>query len=73
MVASSGVSSAGLNTAVHPQTRAGAIFHRGMATGKFHGVMSAATPAGWRTVIENLLGSSAGIVRPKNLRPSPAM
>ena len=46
MVASSGVSSAGLNTAVHPQTRAGAIFHSGMAMGKFHGVMSAATPAG---------------------------
>ena len=73
IVASRGVSSAGLKTAVHPHTRAGAIFQRGMAMGKFHGVMRAATPAGWRRVIENLLGSSAGIVRPKNLRPSPAM
>ena len=67
------MSSAGLNTDVHPATIAGAIFHSGMAIGKFHGVMRPATPTGWRTVIENLSGSSAGIVCPKKRRPSPAM
>jgi hypothetical protein len=44
--AHSGVSSAGLNTAVHPEITAGAIFHRGIAIGKFHGVMSPTTPMG---------------------------
>src|SRR4029077_10877576 len=42
------VSVAGLKTTVLPQTSAGAIFHTGMATGKFHGVMAPTTPSGWR-------------------------
>ena len=40
--ADSGVSVAGLNTTVLPQTSAGMIFHDGIAIGKFHGVMIAA-------------------------------
>src|SRR4051794_28644767 len=33
--------SAGLRTTVLPNASAGAVFHSGIATGKFHGVMSA--------------------------------
>ena len=43
----SGVSAAGLSTAVHPAARAGAILRVAMAAGKFHGVMSTLTPTGW--------------------------
>ncbi|HYM12480.1 MAG TPA: hypothetical protein VEU62_17215 [Bryobacterales bacterium] len=60
----SGVSSAGLMTAVSPQTRAGRIFQDGIAMGKFQGVMSAQTPSGMRTVMQNLSGSSEGVVWP---------
>ncbi len=49
-VAQSGVSDAGLNTTVFPETSAGAIFHAGMAIGKFHGVTHATTPSGSRRV-----------------------
>ena len=49
-VAVSTVSVAGLKTTVLPARRAGAIFHTGMATGKFQGVMQATTPSGWRSV-----------------------
>ena len=41
-----GVEDAGLNTTVLPHIRAGAIFHAGIASGKFHGVMMATTPSG---------------------------
>src|SRR5437870_3474617 len=41
-----GVRVAGLNTTVFPATSAGAIFHTGIATGKFHGVTHATTPSG---------------------------
>ena len=58
------MSSAGLNTDVHPETSAGAIFHSGMAMGKFHGVIRPTTPIGWRSVMENLPLSSDGIVCP---------
>src|SRR4029079_6756467 len=47
--ADSGVSVAGLKTTVLPQTSAGMIFQDGIAIGKFHGVMIAATPIGWGT------------------------
>ena len=43
----SGVSAAGLSTAVQPAARAGAILRVAMAAGKFHGVMSTLTPTGW--------------------------
>ena len=49
-LAVSGVRVAGLKTTVFPATSAGAIFHTGMATGKFQGVMQATTPSGWRSV-----------------------
>ena len=45
-----GVIVAGLKTTVFPQTRAGAIFHTGIATGKFHGVIAPTTPSGCRIV-----------------------
>ena len=48
--AHSGVSEAGLKRTVFPATSAGAIFHAGIAIGKFHGVMHATTPSGSRTV-----------------------
>ena len=71
--ADSGVSVAGLNTTVLPQTSAGMIFQDGIAIGKFHGVMTAQTPSGWRTDIANLSRSSEGTVWPYWRRPSPAM
>ena len=49
------------------------IFHDGIAIGKFHGVMIAETPTGWRTDIANLSRSSEGTVWPYWRRPSPAM
>ena len=42
-----GVSAAGLTTTVQPAARAGATLRVIIAAGKFHGVMSAATPTGW--------------------------
>ena len=69
----SGVSCAGLITAVLPATRAGNSFHDGIAIGKFHGVIIAHTPSGWRTAMANLLGSSDGTVGPNSRRPSPAV
>ena len=71
--ADNGVSVAGLKTTVLPQTSAGMIFQDGIAIGKFHGVMIAATPIGWRTDIANLSRSSDGTVWPYCRRPSPAM
>ena len=72
-MAESGVSDAGLKTTVLPQTSAGAIFHDGIAIGKFQGVMTEQTPIGWRTDIANLSRSSEGTVWPYSRRPSPAM
>jgi hypothetical protein len=69
----SGVSVAGLKTIVFPATSAGAIFHDGIAIGKFHGVITPTTPIGMRTLMLNLSGSSDGVVWPKRRRPSPAM
>ena len=60
--ADNGVSVAGLKTTVLPQTKAGMIFHDGMAIGKFHGVMMAQTPTGCLTDIANLSRNSEGTV-----------
>src|SRR5689334_25147457 len=68
-----GVCDAGLKTTVLPQTRAGTIFHEGIAIGKFQGVMTEQTPSGWRTDMANLFRSSEGTVWPNMRRPSPAM
>ena len=46
----SGASYASLRTTVFPWMSAGAIFHTGIAIGKFHGVISATTPSGRRRV-----------------------
>src|SRR5262245_35481518 len=62
--ADNGVSVAGLKTTVFPHTSAGAIFHDGIAIGKFHGVMTAQTPSGWRNAIAHLSRSSDGTVCP---------
>ena len=70
---SAGVSVAGLKTTVLPQTSAGAIFHEGIAIGKFHGVITPITPIGIRTLMLNLSRSSDGVVWPNSRRPSPAM
>ena len=43
----SGVSAAGLRTAVQPAASAGAILRVAMAAGKFHGVTRTLTPTGW--------------------------
>ena len=45
-IAVSGVVSAGLSTTVLPQASAGAIFHESMSSGKFQGMICAATPSG---------------------------
>jgi len=47
-MAHSGVMSDGLKTTVLPNASAGAIFHAGMAIGKFHGVITQTTPSGSR-------------------------
>src|SRR5918996_4807572 len=46
----SGVAEAGLTTMVFPQASAGASFHVAITAGKFHGVISAETPTGSRSV-----------------------
>ena len=46
-MAVSGVSPAGLSTTEHPAARAGPILRVAIAAGKFHGVISSATPTGW--------------------------
>ena len=43
-----GVSDAGFMTTVLPNAIAGALFHAGIAIGKFHGVMRPYTPSGSR-------------------------
>ena len=67
------MSVAGFITTVLPQISAGIAFQDGMAIGKFQGVISEQTPMGLRTVMQNLLGSSEGVVWPNCRRPSPAM
>ena len=46
----SGASWASFMTTVLPYASAGAVFHAGMAAGKFHGVISPTTPSGRRDV-----------------------
>ena len=47
--ADSGVVEAGLRTTVLPAASAGAIFHGSISSGKFHGMIWAATPSGRAT------------------------
>ena len=45
-IAVRGVVSAGLRTSVFPAASAGASFHAAINSGKFHGIICAATPIG---------------------------
>src|SRR2546423_13150562 len=56
----SGVSDAGLKITGLPATGAGAIFHAGIAIGKFHGVTHATTPSGSRTGLRKRRRSDDG-------------
>jgi hypothetical protein len=56
-----GASSAGLKTTQLPNASAGAIFHAGIASGKFHGVIAATTPSGSRVT-----STSAGAKAPRS-------
>ena len=56
--------SAGFQTTVLPQVRAGMRYHDGTATGKFPAVIMAATPTGTRKVKSCLSGISEGTVWP---------
>jgi len=64
--------SAGLSTTVFPNASAGAVFHRGIATGKFHGVINATTPNGSRSVNCSAPAACAGITSPTWRTASPA-
>ena len=67
-----GAAEAGFNTTVLPQTSAGASFHAGIALGKFHGVISAATPSGRRNAKVWTRSRSEGTSSPASREPSPA-
>jgi hypothetical protein len=64
--------SAGLSTTVLPNANAGAAFQSGIASGKFHGVISATTPNGSRSVNWSAPGSCAGMTSPTSRTASPA-
>jgi hypothetical protein len=62
---------AGLKTTAFPETNAGAIFHAGIAMGKFQGVITATTPIGSRRVYTSVDGVADGSVSPELRHPSP--
>jgi hypothetical protein len=66
--ATAGDCSAGLSTTPLPNARAGAAFHSGIATGKFHGVIRPATPCGRRRVCSSETPSAAGKTSPSGSR-----
>ena len=55
-----GTRSAGLSTTQLPKASAGAIFHAGMAIGKFHGVIRPTTPTGSRVISTPMPGRTDG-------------
>ena len=59
-----GTSSAGLKTMVLPNASAGAIFQAGIASGKFHGVISPTTPSGSRVTSTSMPGRTDAIFSP---------
>ena len=67
-----GVCSAGLHTTVQPAARAGASLRPSMAEGKFHGVIVATTPTGWRSTTIRLSAACPGITSPYMRRASSA-
>ncbi|EXI65992.1 MAG: hypothetical protein AW08_02731 [Candidatus Accumulibacter adjunctus] len=60
----SGVCSAGLTTTVQPAASAGASLRVIIASGKFHGVIAAQTPTGWRIVSRRRSFAGDGIDSP---------
>ena len=60
----SGVSGAGLMTQAQPAASAGAHLRVIIAAGKFHGVIAAITPIGWRKVRMRASGQGEGMVSP---------
>ena len=60
----SGVALAGLTTLAQPAAMAGPSLRVIMAAGKFHGVIAAATPTGWRRTMTRLAGFIAGTTCP---------
>ena len=60
----SGVSRAGLTTAVQPAASAGATLRVIIAAGKFQGVIAATTPIGWRITMMRASARWLGIVSP---------
>ena len=54
--AENGVCVAGFSTIVQPAASAGPALRVIMAAGKFHGVMAATTPTGWRRTMMRLSG-----------------
>jgi hypothetical protein len=60
----SGVCSAGLTTTVQPAASAGATLRVIIASGKFHGVIAAQTPTGWRIVSSRRSAAGLGMVSP---------
>ena len=67
-----GTKSAGLNTTVLPYASAGAIFHAGIAIGKFHGVMMPMTPIGSRVTSISTPGRIDASFSPDARTTSPA-
>jgi len=61
---------AGFMTMVLPEIRAGAIFHEGIASGKFHGVMRATTPKGSLMELWVTPGRAEGGAMPGMRQPS---
>ena len=57
--AQAGACSAGFITTVLPYARAGAIFHAGIAIGKFHGVIRPTTPTASRVISTFIPGRTA--------------
>ncbi len=70
--AQAGTSSAGLNTTQLPYASAGAIFHAGIASGKFQGAISPITPTGSRVISTSMPGRTEGISSPPARSTSPA-
>ena len=64
--ADSGVVEAGLRTTVLPAASAGAIFHASISSGKFHGMICAATPSGLRDAARERV---LELVRPARVVP----
>ena len=62
--AESGVSEAGRATKPQPAASAGATLRAIMALGKFHGVIEATTPTGWRSTWIRRFGAWPGMISP---------